>query len=763
MADADAPVPAVNLRILSPSPELDGGINLAQLPTSTTVADLRRRIQDAVPSRPAPDHMRLIYRGKVVADDASTLVDVFGADNLRQSPNQSLHLVLRELPATAAAASAASASTSASPTPRSATAPNALPTSPSLATNPFRALPRPSSQPPLPHHHHHHHHPHHHHHVQQPLNPLAANPVPATNPMSTIPLPPNFQTTAPMPPHIQQLANTLAGAPPNPLVPGAPASQPPNSGAIRQEGIGPNGERWSVTINDFTANAPLRPGQPMMPRPVPFPAPFRIPPRPTASPASDVSVPVSWLLPRLRDSLREATLEMANVNTLLQMPTSTSEASLPQWRIQRVRGHLRTVIHSMQMAETALSNPVLQLNTDVIAMRQSAVQLRRRAEEINASLDRQQISNPATTQPQLSQSPQTSETLPPDASPELFILSSPQGPVGVLFDQRGTYTTAPLVPTAPMPNFSDQYIRNRQLIAGLSHQITRSTLASQLNALRPTPTQASHNATQDQNQTQGQDGNQNQGQNQNQPQNQNQNGEQNQNPDGENDRMMNIGGHLWLVFKLACFVYIFAGGGGWYRPIILAVMAACVYLAQLGIFNDQLNMVRRHFEALLPNTDRLVQGHEAAAPQPRPGARNMTPEEAARRILQQHQQQRFSWARDTMRTLERSVAIFVASLWPGIGERMVHAQEERVRAERAAEEEEAQRAEEQRRIEAEAQQKEAEESAEKSAETGADETSEVPTEKSQLLERENEAVPGADEEASAGASAKGKERAETAA
>lgn len=40
-----------------------------------------------------------------------------------------------------------------------------------------------------------------------------------------------------------------------------------------------------------------------------------------------------------------------------------------------------------------------------------------------------------------------------------------------------------------------------------------------------------------------------------------------------------------------------------------------------------------------------------------------------------------------MRTVERSFAIFVASLWPGIGERMVHAQEERVRAERAAEEE----------------------------------------------------------------------------
>jgi hypothetical protein len=56
-----------------------------------------------------------------------------------------------------------------------------------------------------------------------------------------------------------------------------------------------------------------------------------------------------------------------------------------------------------------------------------------------------------------------------------------------------------------------------------------------------------------------------------------------------------------------------------------------------------------------------------------------------------------------MRTIERSFAIFVASLWPGIGERMVHAQEERIRAERAAEEERQKQEEEKARVEAEAQ------------------------------------------------------------
>jgi hypothetical protein len=45
--------------------------------------------------------------------------------------------------------------------------------------------------------------------------------------------------------------------------------------------------------------------------------------------------------------------------------------------------------------------------------------------------------------------------------------------------------------------------------------------------------------------------------------------------------------------------------------------------------------------------------------------------------------------------MERAFALFVASLFPGVGERMVHAQEERVRLERVAAEEERTRLQEQ--------------------------------------------------------------------
>lgn len=73
---------AINLKVLSPSSEFEGGIHLRELPASTTVRELRLKIQDAVPSKPAPERMRLIYRGKVVANDAATLEAVFGADNV---------------------------------------------------------------------------------------------------------------------------------------------------------------------------------------------------------------------------------------------------------------------------------------------------------------------------------------------------------------------------------------------------------------------------------------------------------------------------------------------------------------------------------------------------------------------------------------------------------------------------------------------------------------------------------------------------------
>ncbi|KAH7406830.1 hypothetical protein DE146DRAFT_648559 [Phaeosphaeria sp. MPI-PUGE-AT-0046c] len=708
----------INLRVLSPSAEVEGGVALPDIPTATSVKELRSRIQDAVPSRPAPERMRLIYRGRVVANENDTLSTIFGADNIRESKDQSLHLVLRELPPTA--------STSSSPGPRAATQPPAA-TSPPLQTNPFRTLPqpRPSSQPQVPPPHHPHHHPHvNHHHIPGPPNAFA------------IPLPPAIQ---------QQLAQTMAAAqaeqmnnartpspaaanppttqgPPAPQVgaqapvmglPTLPGMGPPNDGrTVRQEGVGPNGERWSVTYSSMTIPNQA-PQQPLLPRPFMHPPAFGLPPRPSGSPAPTEAI--DRLLPHMRSVLQTARQEMENVQTLLHpsgqhadQPSQFSSLTPPPWRLERIRQHVQTMGQNLSLVERGLgvlaADASLTNNRDVLALRQSANELREHLEELNRMLGQQGETTASVLQPGASATttaPITSQptthisppAIPPNAPEELFLLSSPQGPVGILFDQRGTYMTAPMVPTLPFQTFTNQFAHNRQLIAGLGQHIVQSSRlrgqaagtappANQFNNPLPTPTQTAANS-----QVQGEIPAAANGQARDQHQNQAANQEANLNPpanaQGGNDRAGNIAGHLWLVFKLACFVYFFSGTG-WYKSLLLGLIAGGVYLAQIGMFEEQFNLIRRHFEAVLP-VGALAEQH--ALPGTAELRRNMTPEEAARRLLQQHQNQRFGWVRESMRTVERSFAIFVASLWPGIGERMVHAQEERIRAERAAEEE----------------------------------------------------------------------------
>lgn len=71
----------IHLKVLSPSTEVQSDVNLADIPASTTVRDLRLRLQNEIPSRPTTDRMRLIYRGHVVANDDDTLLNVFGLEN----------------------------------------------------------------------------------------------------------------------------------------------------------------------------------------------------------------------------------------------------------------------------------------------------------------------------------------------------------------------------------------------------------------------------------------------------------------------------------------------------------------------------------------------------------------------------------------------------------------------------------------------------------------------------------------------------------
>ncbi|KAH5717847.1 hypothetical protein HBI18_170610 [Parastagonospora nodorum] len=767
---ADEPS-TLNLKILSPSTEVEGGVSFTDLPTTTTIKELRRRIQDAVPSKPAPERMRLIYRGRVVANDADTLGNVFGAENIHESKDQSLHMVIRELPP--------SSSASSSPGPRSSTAPpnpfrpaQAPAAASPLQTNPFRAVPqaRPASQPQVaPQPHHHHHHPHlHHPHVAGAPNafPIPLPPVVQQQLAQTLAMAQNAQLNngQPLPTQDQPqsernpVPENVAQPPPMGLPPLPGFAAPADGRAVRQEGIGPTGERWSVTYSSTTI--PNQPPQPMIARTF-MPPTFALPPRPTGSPAPTEAI--DRLLPRMRVILQSARQEMENVRLLLQ-PSGQQTAqsapfpstSPPAWRLERIRLHVQTMAQNLNLVERGLhviaADASMTNNPDVVALRQSATELRGHLEDLSRTMGQQGAVSagtqgglttavPAPSPPSQAAGSAAMPTLPSEAPQELFLLSSPQGPVGLLFDQRGTYMTAPMVQTLPFQTFTNQFAQNRQLIAGLGQHMAQSSQLHAQNAqssnasqpqlanLQPTPTQP---AGQRQEQAHVQDHAQAQPQNQAANQDANANANQPPNPAGDNDRVGNIAGHLWLLFKLACFVYFFSGTG-WYKSILLGLIAGGVYLAQLGMFEEQFRVIRQHLEAVLPVgalAERAAQPVRPAQP-----GRNMTPEEAARRLLQQQQDQRVGWLRDGVRTVERSLAIFVASLWPGIGERMVHAQEERIRAERAAEEE--------RQRQAEEEQKKREDEAGEQDEKKGEPTSAV-------------------EEPAEGSSAKGKERAEVA-
>jgi len=72
------------LSIISPSVSVPSPLIFPQLLATTTVKDLKARIRDVLPSRPADEHQRLIHRGRLLGREMETMEDVFGKDTVGQ-------------------------------------------------------------------------------------------------------------------------------------------------------------------------------------------------------------------------------------------------------------------------------------------------------------------------------------------------------------------------------------------------------------------------------------------------------------------------------------------------------------------------------------------------------------------------------------------------------------------------------------------------------------------------------------------------------
>jgi hypothetical protein len=86
MATADqnvaTPPDVFNLQLVSPSAGVNGPISFAQLPATTTVKQLKEKIRERIPMRPADEHQRIIHRGRLLKRDDETMLDLFGRETV---------------------------------------------------------------------------------------------------------------------------------------------------------------------------------------------------------------------------------------------------------------------------------------------------------------------------------------------------------------------------------------------------------------------------------------------------------------------------------------------------------------------------------------------------------------------------------------------------------------------------------------------------------------------------------------------------------
>ncbi|RAK95404.1 uncharacterized protein BO80DRAFT_264810 [Aspergillus ibericus CBS 121593] len=94
---------SIALHVLCPSLPPPNRFTLNDLSPSITIAALKARIAQTIPSEPSPESQRLIYRGKPLTNDAVALRDVLEPSN---DPEYSIHLVLPPAPAPHATSSA---------------------------------------------------------------------------------------------------------------------------------------------------------------------------------------------------------------------------------------------------------------------------------------------------------------------------------------------------------------------------------------------------------------------------------------------------------------------------------------------------------------------------------------------------------------------------------------------------------------------------------------------------------------------------------
>lgn len=529
---------------------------------------------------------------------------------------------------------------------------------------------------------------------------------------------------------------------------------PPPRVTITQGGIGPNGERWSFSVNNGAVLLPQQQpavGLPQLPMVFDARPPIRL-----TDPV--IGIDAQRMLDQVHSNLEAAQQQVGVINNILAPPNVSREEvwRMPPTQFQRAAieiERLNIYLNTMdQLLHSLVVNPLYSRNRELVSLQMDNESMRSATRRLIRTLGdhitarrresqstREAFGPPftsptsaATAAPSIPTPTRQTGTEPSSRSTSasnIFVLSSPSGPHAILYSPEGTFTAPGASPIRDTLTHNLAYQRALSDVARIMAP-TRANLTERPRSAAPEPNAAVPGvqanvfpppgvAVQ-----------------QNNPQNPVQNPVQNPLVAGMQPQLQQqilqqqqaaqfpiaaIATHFWLLIRIFGMLWFFSGAG-WQRTLMLSLCGLAIYVFQAGILGGQVlgnrwDRMRHYFENLVGIPHQQPAPRQGAAQQQGaanegnndravdigPGRRTRrgdpSPEDVAQRLLRERNQQQRNWLRERIRVVERSVALFVASLWPGLGERMVAAREE---AEAQARRDAQEREEQERRAAAEA-------------------------------------------------------------
>ncbi|KAL7942970.1 hypothetical protein V8C42DRAFT_330932 [Trichoderma barbatum] len=646
--------PVVNLQVVSPSVGVNRPLLFPGLPAATTIKQLKEKIRQTLPLRPSDENQRLIYRGRALLRDTDSLLDVFGADALRSPDQQTIHLVIRD----------AADSVSSTPPFLSGTQSPALGNQPpniQRQTPPHAAFMGPAPPPgmtrrsvlqPTPNAT-----------LSQPRMPSPARShSPAHTPEQAAAFQQQHQSMTQWLTQIQREAMArmvnqnqrgraymgMRGVGDTAAANHGGYTSESNSGraspapthTIYRETIGPNGHSYHVeTVVRNTMGGPSA---------------ATAPPHGALTPTE-----VHGIL-RGADA-NQNPMSMANALHQSGLRRSASSASLHNRPLTQPGITTSVFANSGSRASSGRATPDLGLRS------------------ISGTFNAASTSAPSLIPSQSRQ------------GVEVYILSSPEGPRALVFN--GAVAEAYYTPRIYVPPGNHHQIRNRTSFPSLIHTMqtqSRDDTTHQSYRVEARQPAQSHQAPAPQQQQQPPP-------RQQQQQQQQQQDDQHPRivplhagnpPAGLPQLLVQMAPHIWLLFRLALFVWFFMSpNASWSRWLTIFALAFFVFVVSTGLLTGVAEQawrpLGRHLENVFPAVD-LGQGG-AAGRDGAPGAdQNGSPnpaQMAARLVAERRGQE--SWFAGQLRRLERAGLLFLASIAPGVAERHIANLEAEARAQEA--------------------------------------------------------------------------------